>query len=96
MQGILSLQQFIMSKGKARAKSAEKAEPIIAEISEVLRQIECVKSRFEYTTDYDIIEACIYEEKSLLSRYSHLLTLAKDKGIYCTPIENILVSKKGA
>jgi len=96
LQGILNLQQFFTSKKvKASSLSAPDTDPIIAEISEVLTQINCVRSRFEHITDYDMIDSCIYEEQALLSRYSHLLSLAKDKGLYCSHAQNLAVSRKG-
>ena len=97
MQGILNLQQhFALKRTKGEAVITDAPDPIIAEISEVLRQIDCVRSKFEQITDYDMIDSCIYEEQALLSRYSHLLSLAKQKGLYCSPAQNIAAKKMGA
>ncbi len=94
MQAILNLQEFFTSK-RAKAsiftKKQSAADPILAEIDSVLKQIQNLRSRFDFETNYDMIDACIYEEHALLSRYSHLLSLARKKGLTCSHTENLSV-----
>ncbi len=95
MQAILNLQELFSQK-RAKisifAKSKPQTDPILTEIDSVLKQIENSRSRFDFETDYDMIEACIYEEQALLSRYSHLLSLARKKGLTCSHAQNLSVS----
>ncbi|MBQ8868924.1 MAG: DUF2508 family protein [Oscillospiraceae bacterium] len=95
MQAILNLQEFFTSKRAKTSLFTKKqttADPILTEIDCVLKQIQNSKSRFDFETDYDMIDACIYEEQALLSRYSHLLSLARKKGLTCSHTENLSVS----
>ena len=99
MQGILNLQEFFSAK-KAKTEFSKAAkpdiDPIIFEISQVIEQINCVRSRFDYITDHDMIDSCIYEEQALISRYSHLISLARKQGITCGHAQNLLSLNKGA
>jgi len=98
LQGIINLQQLFSAKrSKAVSDTQNKntVDPILIEISSVLEQIKNSKNRFDYETEYDMIDACIYEEQALLARYSHLLSIARQKGITCTPTQNRMVSEQG-
>ncbi len=95
MQAILNLQQlFSQKRTKASifAKNKPQTDPILTEIDCVLKQIENSRNRFDFETDYDMIDSCIYEEQALLSRYSHLLSLARQKGLRCSHAQNLSVS----
>ena len=95
LQAILNLQQFFAqkrTKSSVFAKSKPQADPILTEIDSVLKQIENSRSRFDFETDYDMIDACIFEEQALLSRYSHLLSLARKNGLRCSHAESLSVS----
>ena len=96
MQATAYLQQFLkIGKVSETKKSlqAQDADPILLEIWEVTKKLENIKCRFDFEVDDDMIEACIYEERALLSRYSFLLTLAKQKGLCQSPLSRILSSK---
>lgn len=87
MQAIPALKQLFSanrSKDLSCTKTQSDTDPIIFEIKLVLRQLDNLKKRFNYETEYAMIDSCIYEEQALLARYSHLLSVAKQKGITCT------------
>ena len=96
MQAILNLQELFTSKHAKTAvftKKQPNTDPILTEIDSVLKQIQNSRSRFDFETDYDMIDACIFEEQALLSRYSHLLSLARKKGLTCSHTESLSVSQ---
>ena len=96
MQAILNLQELFTSKRAKTAvftKKQPSTDPILTEIDSVLKQIQNSRSRFDFETDYDMIDACIFEEQALLSRYSHLLSLARKKGLTCSHTESLSVSQ---
>ncbi len=61
-------------------ESDDKAE-IINEISTILDRLEVVESALSFETDEDLIDAGIYEIKSLNCRYTYYLKQAKKLGI---------------
>ncbi len=96
MQAAAYLQQFFKIGKVSEAKKslqAQETDPILLEIWEVTKKLENIKCRFNFEVDNDMIEACIYEERALLSRYSFLLALAKQKGLCQSPVSKILSAK---
>jgi len=65
-------------------KSLEK-EQLSLQIREVLKEIECVEKKFDFETDFDMIDSLIYEHHALLSRYKHLIMLAKQMNLSVAP-----------
>ena len=55
------------------------------QISETLRQLECVEKCFDFETDSDMIDSLIFEHHALLARYRHLLILAKQENLSIAP-----------
>lgn len=86
MQSTLSLQKvFPFIKGEGVSGKTLQQSQIADEINEVLLKISWVRSRFDFEVESDIIDSLIYEERALLSRYKHLITLAKDLGVTSLP-----------
>ena len=97
MQAAAYLQQFLKIGKATKSKKVsrmDEADPILLEIAEVTRKLSNIKCRFDFEVDDDMIEACIFEERALLSRYSFLLSLAKQRGLCQSPINKILSTKK--
>lgn len=89
MQATAYLQQFfssISSKPSDVTTKESEQDSILYEIADVSKKLENIKNRFNFETEYDMIDACIFEERALLSRYRHLITVAREKGITCTPV----------
>ncbi len=86
MQIAINLKQFIFKQDLI--KKAEKKDavdiPITREIEQTLNALKCTRSNFDFETDPNMIEALIYEERALLSRYKHLIELARQKNIKCS------------
>ena len=88
MQGALFLKRVFMPiKEKINIKHTEllEDEQVSMQIREVLKQIECVEKRFDWETDSDMIDSLIYEHHALLSRYKHLLILARQMNLSVEP-----------
>ncbi len=99
MQATTYLQQFFSSVKPRTPKSEAQAKAddlILSEIADVSRKLENIRNRFNFEIEYDMIESCIFEERALLSRYRHLLNVAREKGVTCTPTTHyITFSQKG-
>lgn len=62
---------------------------LLKEIELIKLKLETVSSHFESQSDPDLVEACIYEMKSLSARYRYLLKEARSRGI-TKNMDNIL------
>ena len=97
MQAVAYIQQIFKTGKVTEAKkslSREETDPILVEISEVTQKLKNIKCRFDFEIDDDMIEACIFEERALLSRYSHLLSLARQKGLCQSPVTKFIISNQ--
>lgn len=54
---------------------------LLDEIEFIRLRLETVSSHFESQSDPDLIEACIYEMKSLSARYRYLMKEARRQGL---------------
>lgn len=59
----------------------EKRSDLLEEIETIRQRMDTVASHFESQTDPDLIEACIYETKSLSARYRFLFREARRLGL---------------
>ncbi|HEX2939391.1 MAG TPA: DUF2508 family protein [Ruminiclostridium sp.] len=62
---------------------------LLEEIELIKLRLETVSSHFESQSDPDLVEACIYEMKSLSARYRYLLKEARSQGL-TKNMDNIL------
>lgn len=69
-----------MMKSKETKKNNEQTE-IIEELEGLKNRIDANETLFNLVSDEEMIDAMIYEQKSLQSRYAYLLKIAKEKGI---------------
>jgi Protein of unknown function (DUF2508). len=65
----------------SKKTSTEDGTNLLSEIEAVRQRIETVASHFEMQTDPDLIEASIYESKSLAARYRYLFREARRLGL---------------
>lgn len=56
-------------------------EELLADIDEIVSELSHCQRRFNLVTDSDLIEAAIYEELALRSRYAYLMKKARAQGI---------------
>lgn len=77
-----------MFKKKEPKESSEK-NGLIEEIAAISDLIASNEQRFNMATDEQLIEAMIYEQRSLQSRYAYLLKLAKENGIKIEYIDRL-------
>ena len=66
-----------MLKNKESTENSE----IIQELERITDMFRANEMLFNMMTDDEMIEAVIFEQRSLQSRYTHLLKVAKEKGI---------------
>ena len=66
-----------MLKNKETTENSE----IIEELERITEQFRANEQLFNMMTDDKLIEAVIFEQRSLQSRYAYLLNVAKEKGI---------------
>ena len=97
MQATAYLQQFFKISKAEKVKNTPRTNEgdlILNEIAEVTNELINIKRRFDFEIEDDMIEACIFQERALLSRYSFLLSLAKQKGLCQSPTNKILSLKQ--
>lgn len=54
---------------------------VISELKRVKTELDNAYTEFQYQTDGDLLEACIYEIQALRAKYAYLLKIAKEKNI---------------
>lgn len=69
-------------------EDSRKEEALLREIREVEKKMRNVEDWFNAESDVDLLEACIYEQKSLRARYQYLICLARREGISFHPFRN--------
>jgi hypothetical protein len=57
------------------------SKQLIAEIESVKQNLDLVSSRFDFQSDPDLVEACIYEMQALAARYRYLTREARREGL---------------
>ena len=62
-------------------KEATENSGIIQELEKITEQFRANEQLFNMMTEDEMIEAVIYEQRALQSRYAHLLKIAREKGI---------------
>lgn len=74
---------------KKETKEATEKSALVEEIAAISDLIAGNEQRFNMATDEQLIEAMIYEQRALQSRYAYLLKLAKEKGIKIEYIDRL-------
>ncbi len=64
-----------------RPQTADPA--LLADLRDVQQRLKCAQQRFDQLTDYDLLEACIYEMESLQAQYRYLLRKIRAQGASC-------------
>lgn len=72
-----------------RKKESRDKNDLTLEIEQLLQLIEKNEQIFNMTTDENLIEAVIYEQKALQQRYAYLLKIAREQGISIDYIDRI-------
>ena len=62
-------------------REATENSDIISELERITEMFRTNEQLFDMMTDDKMIEAIIFEQRSLQARYAHLLNIAKEKGI---------------
>lgn len=90
MEGVIAgvFDAVLSKKTKANNKTDVKSD-LLEQIDSVRQKLETVASHFEIQSDPDLIEANIYETKSLSARYRYLLREAHKQGV-TKSMDNIL------
>jgi hypothetical protein len=71
----------VFSAALSKKENTKSEINLIKEIEEVRLKLNTVASHFENQSDPDLIEASIYETKSLSARYRYLLREARRTGL---------------
>ncbi len=74
---------FSKVSGMMTGKTPEPSDSdeLLSDIDEIVSKLSHCRRRFNLVTDDDLIEAAIYEELALRSRYAYLMKTAREKGI---------------
>jgi len=64
-----------------QTESDKSSDELLCEIEAVKQGLNSVTSRFEFQSDPDLVESCIYEMQALTARYRYLLREARRIGL---------------
>lgn len=56
---------------------------LLEDIDRVSRQLEHIRQVYDMTSEPELVDALIYEEKAMRSRFSYLIRIAKENNIKC-------------
>lgn len=78
MEGVLTgVIQTVLKRNKAEGGERK----LIDEIDEVRQKLTAASARYEFLSDPDLVESCIYEMQSLTAKYRYLARKAKSQGL---------------
>lgn len=75
-------------KSAEKESDAEYARKLSDEISEIKHQLNEIENAFNLVVENELIEAFIYEQRSLKAKLNYLIRLAKEKNISYPEIYN--------
>jgi hypothetical protein len=78
MEGVITGVFHNVFKHKVMDKSSNE---LLCEIEAVKQGLSSVTARFEFQSDPDLVESCIYEMQALTARYRYLLREARRIGL---------------
>lgn len=67
----------------AEAEKNEMRKQLLEDIDRVSRQLEHIRQVYDMTSEPELVDALIYEEKAMRSRFSYLIRIAKENNIKC-------------
>ncbi len=65
---------------KKRTAEDMELDELLRSLSRTQREIDLAYNHFNFTSDPDLIESCVYEISSLQCRYNYLLRRVKERG----------------
>ncbi len=74
---------------KRKTQDEKEREEILSELDRLSDMIKKNEAMFNLADDDNMLEAMIYEQKALQSRYIYLLKTAKEKGVRIDYIERL-------
>ena len=81
MKGLFQKLGFKKENSDIQVNTQSQDKEFFKDIQEVQNRLDSVNSRYDLTSDNDLVESLIYEQRSLESRYQYLIKTAKEKGI---------------
>ena len=87
--GIFYFREVMQMKLFTRKDPDQQAEQdfrrqLLEDIGFVSERLERIRESFDMTAEPELVDALIYEEKALRSRFDYLIRVAKEKNIKCT------------
>lgn len=86
MEGVIkTLHGFALAgrRTKATDRNDEFSEKLRRDLDEVSIKLRDLEENFNCIRDDELIDAVIYEQQALMSRYRYLIRLAKENNISC-------------
>ena len=70
-------------KDRSGQEEKEFRQQLIEDIDLVSERLERIRESYDMTAEPELVDALIYEEKALRSRFDYLIRIAKEKNISC-------------
>ena len=75
----------LLGKNEEDEQKAREDKQIIEDITYVCSRLRSIRASYDMVCEDELVEAMIYEEKALLSKYSYLLRVAKERSLTNIP-----------
>ena len=64
-------------------QGSEMRKRLLDDIDHVTKRLENIRETYDMTSEPELVDALIYEEKAMRSRFSYLIRIAKENNIKC-------------
>lgn len=79
--------KFFHSKEREeKAQFERENRQLVSDLAYVCNRLREIRAAYDLVCEDELVEAMIYEEKSLMSKYSYLLRIAKERKLTNIPV----------
>ncbi len=71
------------SSEKTDGKGYDMKKQLLEDIDHVSERLEHIRQSYDMTAEPELVDALIYEEKAMRSRFDYLIRVAKENNIKC-------------
>ena len=75
--------KLFLKKDRTEQEEQEFRQQLLADLDFVSARLERIRESYDMTAEPELVDALIYEEKALRSRFDYLIRIAKEKNISC-------------
>ncbi len=73
----------LFEEKRNRAEEDDLKERILDDLEYVTNRLERIRESYDMTSEPEMVESLIYEEKAMKARFDYLIRIAKERNIKC-------------